>query len=63
MNHEIVDQVRRVREEHAAKFDFDIEAIFKDLEIQQIKSGRRFVHYPPRLLEPINPEPAIQTKN
>ena len=59
MNDEIVDQVRRVREEHAAKFGFDIEAIFKDLEFQQKNSSRQFVHYPPRLLEPNKTEPAI----
>lgn len=28
----IVQEVRRIREEHAARFDYDLEAIFDDLK-------------------------------
>lgn len=40
---EIVDEVRQVREKHAAKFDYDISAICKDIRLRQSKSGRRIV--------------------
>jgi len=42
-NDEIVEEVRRVREEHAAKFDYDISAICADIRQKQARSGRRIV--------------------
>ena len=44
----IVDEVRRVREEHAARFGHDLERIFRDLKDQEARSGRRVVSLPPR---------------
>lgn len=55
MTDPIVEEVRRIREEHAAQFGFDIDAIFEDIIKQQEKSGRIFVNYPPRLVEPLVP--------
>ena len=40
---EIVEEVRKVREEHAAKFDYDISAICADIRRKQAKEGRRIV--------------------
>jgi len=40
---EIVDEVRRVREDHAAKFNYDIAAICADIRSMQSKSGRKVV--------------------
>jgi hypothetical protein len=45
----IVAQVRKVRDEHAAKFNYDLEAIYRDLKEAEKASGRTFVRYPPRL--------------
>ena len=42
-NDEIVEEVRRVREEHAATFDYDISAICADIRQKQTRSGRRIV--------------------
>jgi len=42
-NDEIVDEVRRVREEHAEKFNYDISAICADIRRQQAASGRKVV--------------------
>ncbi len=42
-NDEIVEEVRRVREEHAAKFDYDISVICADIRQKQARSGRRIV--------------------
>ena len=44
----IVDEVRKVREEHAARFGHDLERIFRDLKDQEARSGRRVVSLPPR---------------
>ena len=42
-NDEIVDEVRRVREEHAEKFNYDISAICADIRRKQAASSRRVV--------------------
>ncbi len=41
----IVEEVRRVREAHAAKFNFDLRAIFRDLKAKEAASGRKYVNY------------------
>jgi hypothetical protein len=48
MNDPIVDEVRRVRDAHAAMFNNDLDAIFQDIKEQEKKSGLKFVSYPPR---------------
>ena len=45
MNDPIVDEVRRIRDEHAARFNYDLEAIFRDIKEQERKSGRTYVSY------------------
>jgi hypothetical protein len=47
MNDPIVDEVRRVREAHAARFNFDLDLIFRDVKEQEAKSGRTFVSLAP----------------
>ena len=47
-NDPIVEEVRRVREEHAARFDYDLERIFQDLKEQERQSGREVVSLPPK---------------
>lgn len=39
----IVDEVRRVREEYAARFNSDLRAIYRDLKEQEKRSGRKLV--------------------
>ncbi len=45
MNDPIVDEVRRIREEHAARFNYDLWAIFRDIKEQQARSGLHFVSF------------------
>lgn len=47
-NDPIVEEVRKIREEHATRFDYDLEKIFQDLKEQERKGGREVVSYPPR---------------
>jgi len=43
MNDPIVDEVRRVRDAHAARFNYDLDAIFQDIKERERKSGLEFV--------------------
>lgn len=43
MNDPIVDEVRRVRDTHAARFDYDLDAIFHDIKLREKLSGLTFV--------------------
>ncbi len=44
----IIYEVRAVREAHAARFNYDMAAIFQDIRAMQEKSGREYVRYPAR---------------
>ena len=43
MSDPIVDEVRRVRDAHAARFNYDLDAIFQDIKERERKSGLVFV--------------------
>ena len=42
---EIVREVRKVRDEYAAKFNYDPDAIFRDIKEQEKRSGRKYVSF------------------
>lgn len=44
----IVEEVRKVRDEHGAKFKYDLNAIYQDLKKQPRLPGHRYVHFEPR---------------
>jgi len=44
----IVEEIRKEREAHAAKFNYDLRAIYEDLKIEEKKSKRKFVNLPPK---------------
>lgn len=50
----IVEEVRSHREAHAAKFDFDLAAICRDLRRQQDNSGRKIVSLPARRVKVVD---------
>jgi len=41
----IVDEVRRIRDAYAARFNYDLRAIFEDIKEQQKRSGLKFVSF------------------
>ena len=43
MTDPIVEEVRRVRDAHAARFGYDLEAIFRDIKEPEQRSGHVFV--------------------
>lgn len=41
----IVEEIHKIREEYAKKFNFDIDAMFEDLREKQSKSKHRIVSF------------------
>ncbi len=48
-NDPIVEEIRRIREEHAARFHYDLDAIYRDLKKREVESGRTYIRYQPRV--------------
>ena len=44
----IVEEIHRIREEHAKKFNYDLHAICEDIRKKQAQSFRKVVSRPPR---------------
>ena len=44
----IVKETRKLRRQYAAKFNFDMDAIFEDIRNRQKKSGKKHVAFPSR---------------
>jgi hypothetical protein len=63
----IVDEVRRVRDTYAARFNYDLRAIYRDLKAQENRSGRKIVSYAENstavelntVLQPTAPAPTV----
>ena len=51
MTDPIMAEVWAVRDRLAARFDYDIEAIFKHLKAEEAKSGLSYEQCPPRKLK------------
>ena len=47
----IVEEVRREREAHAARFNYDLRVIYRDLKEQERQSGRQLVRRPARRIQ------------
>jgi hypothetical protein len=43
---EVLEEIYRIREEHAKSFDYDLQAICDDLRKKQATSGRRIISAP-----------------
>ncbi len=44
----IVEEVRRFRDEYAAQFGYDLEAIYRDIQEKEKKHKDRLVSFPPK---------------
>jgi hypothetical protein len=42
----IIEQIHKIRQEHAGKFNFDLKAIFADLKEQEKKSEIKLISLP-----------------
>ncbi len=50
----IVAEVRKARDEYARRFNYDLDAICRDLQQKQMQSGRKVVSFPPKRLNPVS---------
>lgn len=44
----IIAELRAIREAYAARFDYNVEAMFRDIRARQEASGREYVRLPAR---------------
>lgn len=57
----IVEEVRAIRDAYAKQFDYDLEAIYRDLKKQEAKSGRQFMSLQPKRIRPaMQKDPATE---
>ena len=49
---EIVEEIRKIRDEYAKSLGYDLDAICRDLREKQRQSGRKVVSLPPRRIKP-----------
>ena len=61
INDPIVAEVRKIRNRHAARFNYDLDAIYRDLKDREKTSGRTYVSYPPRRYPPKDSAGAIRS--
>lgn len=45
---EILDEIHKIREEHAKSFNYDLDAMFADWQKRQSEGGREVVSLPPK---------------
>lgn len=48
MEDPIIEEVRRVRDQYAKQFDYNLDAICEDLRKKQDQEGRKIVSFPPK---------------
>jgi hypothetical protein len=56
-NDPIVEEIRRIRDEHAARFNYDLDAIFDDIERCGKEPGLPLVTLPPNRISKPAPDP------
>ncbi|MGH9947009.1 MAG: hypothetical protein ACRD6X_07425 [Pyrinomonadaceae bacterium] len=42
---EIVEETRRLRDEYASKFNYDLDLMFADLKRKEAESGREYISF------------------
>jgi hypothetical protein len=47
-NDEIVEETRQARDRYAAKFDYDLDAIYRDLKNQEEQNPEKIISLPSR---------------
>jgi hypothetical protein len=45
---EILDEIHKIREDHAKSFNYDLDAMFADWQKRQLEGGRKVVSLPPK---------------
>lgn len=50
----IVEEIRKYRQEHSAKYNYNLQKIREALRVRQAQSNKLTVSRGPRLIEPVN---------
>ncbi len=61
----IVAEIHQIREEYARRFNYDLDAMFRDIKDKQLRSGRVYVSFPPKRPEcrrTVSSVPPVQEK-
>ncbi len=58
----IIEEIRAIREAHAARFNYDLKAIFEDLYKKQEESGYEILRIAPRRRHDSDPSPKDEEK-
>jgi len=48
INDPIIEEVRKARDEYAKQFNYDLDAIFRDLKKKHEQPGKKVVSFPPK---------------
>jgi hypothetical protein len=56
---EVLEEIYRIREDHAKAFNYDLKAICDDLQKRQAASGRKIISKP--LRQPHQPQNQVST--
>jgi uncharacterized protein (DUF58 family) len=48
----VVEEVRAIRDAYAKQFNYNLEAMYRDLKEQEAKSGWEVISFPPKRIEP-----------
>jgi len=51
LNDPIVDEIRSIRDAYAKQFNYNIEAIIKDIKYKQKNSNFKYINLPPKRLD------------
>jgi hypothetical protein len=58
VNDPIVEEIRKIRDEHAARFNYDLDAIFDDIKRSEQELGLPLVTLPPNRIDQPDEESA-----
>jgi hypothetical protein len=58
----VVEEVRAIRDAYARQFDYDIEAICRDLRAHEATCGHEVVSLPPKRIPPTETQPEAKDK-
>ncbi len=50
----IIEEIRKFRDEYAARFNYDVKAMLADIKRRQKESGRKTVSRPPKRIATAN---------
>ncbi len=54
LNDPIIEEVRKARDEYAKQFNYNLDAICRDLMKKQEQSGKKVVSFPPKRPEKVS---------